>query len=391
MRKCEYMKPPEHRTMRMFQTYFKHMQEQAPRTLKRFRRYDSRMQELRETQRAERSRPVEPAQVHYVCHVCTAATSCVFQCQMHISKLRTWRGKPPEGYTAKTWWLKARSNAERWMRTADGARGIFAVLKSHWLKYKRARAMNEHSIVLDAEAVDFLHDFYNPGPFLLLQPHPLRESKFTSATLATLAFEQQCGRYICMDCCVRERMPRNLDFKNNSYCRTCYHRGTRREDYVRHTQAQRELKSLSYCEQRPIRIQKRERPPPKPSALITDRSANALWVGGTGRQLIQDEPLNGATYTYSEINGLLKSVENFFYNRTTNLQVLYTVETDISRPWDLTRAECYHHFGRETVLILEEELAVAPNGKFVLPEDLENYDDKAEQDEQGESDCELID
>ncbi len=205
--------------------------------------------------------------------------------------------------------------------------------------------------------------------------------KKTSVTLSTAAFQQLCGQYVCAACCVRERMPSNLDPDNDSYCVTCYHSGTRRTDDARHELVQCEHRARVYREQRPLREAPPERPLPRPSTLLTDRTAGALWFGGTGRQLIRDPPINGATYTYSEINGLLKTVENFFYNCTTDLQVMYSVEEDISRPWDLARVECFHHFGPDAAAILQDH----------YDEQLAEYDPLAEPDEEGDSDCELED
>lgn len=395
LRKCEYMKRPEDRSKRKFRAYFRldeqqHQILQQPRSLKRFEEYDRRMQKLRSAQRSERSISTPPWTVKLACHVCGASPPKLLQCQMRISKQKAWRGKPPERYTSKTWWLKARASAERWTLHTDRARGIFAVLKSHWLMYKRARTMTEHSIAMGAP-VDFIHDFFNPAPFLSVKPNLLPETTLTSATPATLAFLQECGRYVCMDCCVRERMPRNLDLQNDSYCLACYHRGTRREDYARYEQAQLERTSLAYRENRPLREEKAERRLPKPSTLLTERNTNALWYGGTGRQLIRRAPLDGKAYTHSEINGLLKTVENFFYNCTARFQVMYTVEPDMSRPWALTYAECLHHFGAAEVSILMRYYAVAPNDTFVLPEQLEHYAENGESDEEGEADCELSD
>lgn len=401
-RACEYMRRPEDRSTRKFRAYF--AQDEAeqqtqllptPPSLKRFARYDARMQLLRAKQRAERSLLVAPntAEADFACHVCGATGRTHLQCQMRISKLKAWRGRPPEGFTSRTWWRKARASAERWALHADRLKGVFSVLKSHWLRSKRARAMDELSVALDATPLDFVADFFDPAPLLFRRPRVLPETSLTSASLATVAFLQECGRYICNDCCVRERMPRNLDLSNDSFCLTCYHRGTRREDFQRHAQARLELQAIAYREQRS------QRPPadaktsrlPKPSTLLTDRSVNGLWVCGTGRQLIRRAPLNGTTYTHSELNGLLKTVENVFYNRTASFQVMYTLEPDDSRPWALTRAECYHHCGPEVVRIVMREYAVAPDDTFVLPELLERYASDAEPDEEGSSDRELSD
>jgi len=397
IRRCEYMRRPEDRSMRKFRAYFmqdelqqKQQQLPPPRTLKRFKLYDSRMQELRAQQRNERNLNAAPKNLDFACHVCGATGRTHFQCQMRISKQKAWRGRPPEGHTGKTWWRKARANAERWVLRADRLRGVFAVLKSNWLQYKRIRVMDERAIALDAVPLDFISDFYNPAAFLLVKPMTRSETSMPSATLATIAFLQECGQYICTDCCVRERMPRNLDLTNNSFCRSCYHRGTRREDYARHEQAQLEHKSLAYRENRPARDEK-ESSLPKPSTLLTDRSTNALWSGGTGRQLIRREPLNGSAYTHSELNGLLKTVENFFYNRTASFQVMYTVESDNSRPWALTRGECIHHFGISEVRSLMLNFEVDPNDTFMSSEQLARYTTIAEPDEEGDSDCELSD
>lgn len=398
IRQCEYMRRPEDRTMRKFRAYFKQDELatlQPPRSLKRFERYDARMQLLRAKQREERSLLAAPNRAEFACHICGTTGRTHLQCQMRISKLKAWPSscKPPEGYSNKTWWRKARANAERWALRADRIKGVFAVLKSNWLQYKRARSMDEHSIASHAGTFDFIADFFDPAPLLFRKPCARAETSLPSASLATVAFLQECGQYICMACCARERMPRNLDFANNSYCRHCYHRGTRREDFERHAQTQRERASIAYREQRQKRPRSGEKIErlPRPSTLLTDRTANALWVGGNGKQLIRREPLNGSTYTYSELNGLLKTVENFFYNRTTRLEVKYTVEQDRSRSWTLTRAECLHHFGKKEVRILRRYFAVAPNDTFVLPEQLALYATNEEPDEDGDSDCELLD
>jgi len=382
-RKREYMKPPHVRSRPEFAAYFAHMHahEKASRTLERFKRFDERMQRLRETQRRHRAAAnnAGPRREDYACHVCGDTPATLLQCQMPISNKLPWRGRPPPRHSYATWWREARAAAERWALSADRARGVFAVLKSHWLQYKRARTMDELAVAYDATHLDFLADFYSPAPFLRVPPRPA--PSLASATLATLAFEQQCARYICKRCCVRERMPRNLEASNDSFCRTCYHRGTRLADYARYKRAHLETAALAYRERRPRRAAPPERPLPSPSTLLTDRSVNALWVGGTGRQLIYDEPLNGARYSHSEINGLLKTVENFFYNCTTDLQVLYHVEQDLSRPWDLTRAECLHHFGPAALEVLSEH----------FDEQAELVDPHAEPDEEGDSDCELMD
>ena len=405
-RACEYMKRPEDRSTRKFRAYFqqdeaeqRQQQLRPPRSLKRFERYDARMQLLRAAQRAERSLLVAPntADVEFACHVCGATGRTHLQCQMRISKLKAWRGRPPEGYSSKTWWRRARASAERWALRADRLTGVFAVLKSHWLRYKRAKVMDELSVALDAAPLDFVADFFDPAPLLFRKPRVgsrvLPETSLASASLATVAFLQECGKYICNDCCVRERMPRNLDLANESFCLDCYHRGTRREDFERHAQVRLELAALAYREQRP------QRPPadaqaarlPKPSTLLTDRSVNGLWVGGTGRQLIRRAPLNGSTYTHSELNGLLRTDENVVSNRTASFQVMSSLEPDSSRPWTLTCSECYHHCGPKVVRILKRYYAVAPDDTFVLPEIADLYASTAEPDEEGDEDCELLD
>jgi hypothetical protein len=400
-RACEYMRRPEDRTMAKFRAYFQQDEAEQtkllkpPRSLKRFERYDASMQALRSKQRAERCLTAAPNTAEFACHVCGTTAGIHLQCQMRISKQKAWPSscKPPEGYTSKTWWRKARARAEQWALRADRLKGVFAVLKSHWLWYKRAKAMDELSVALDASPLDFITDFFDPDPLIFRKPRALVETSLTSASLATVTFLQECGQYICNDCCVRERMPRNLDLSNESFCLDCYHRGTRREDFERNTQARLDLAALAYREQRPQRSPAEEKAArlPKPSTLLTDRSVNGLWVGGSGRQLIRRVPRNGSTYTHTELNGLLKTVENVFYNRTASFQVMYTLEPDDSRPWALTRAECYHHCGPEVVRILMRHYAVAPDDTFVLPELLQRYATNGEPDEDGDSDCELLD
>jgi hypothetical protein len=267
------------------------------------------------------------------------------------------------------------------------------VLKSHWLRYKRARTMDELSVVMDAAPLDFITDFFDPAPLVFVKLRARAETNLTSASLATVVFLQECGQYIWTDCCVRERMTHNLDLDNESFCLDWYQRGTRRVDFERHVQARLEFVALVYHDQRPPADGKADRLP-KPSTLLTDRSSNGLWVGGTRwhrqpvhppctAERVDVHVLGDQRVDQDRRERLLQPHREFpghVHPRAGQITVMDPHTRRVIPPlWA----------GGGPILI--RHYAVVPGDTFVLPELLECYDTNSGPDEEGDSDCELLD
>lgn len=118
------------------------------------------------------------------------------------------------------------------------------------------------------------------------------------------------------------------------------------------------MRRLRAREHRPTRDELPERPLSNPSTLITDRTVNVLWVGDTVRQLIQDESLNGVTYTYSqtsveELEPLLDSVDgDLFFCDDDSLKLFCVYLLDEDRVYQY-RFECPLHDSDEGVSPLD--------------------------------------
>jgi hypothetical protein len=271
----------------------------------------------------------------------------ILVCQKKLGLLSTWRkGKEKQSGYAAWWWEKANDNVLK--RTAFDA-------------WKLNRKPPTTTPTLD----------------------------LSRATPAWMTYMQECGTYICKPCSAALSLQNNLDESKPSYCPGCYQQATRND--ISKAKAENELRAASkaYKEARPDRGLVPTNDLPQPHTLLSNLRAKYLWVGGTGQKIIRKRPLNGHTYTRTEVDGLLRVVPNYLVNHFSNLQLPYTLVPDLTRPAALTVAECQHHFSDRVVEIVQQSGYVIYKGKFIHRAELSLIDFSAESDDPDNSDCDL--
>ena len=282
------------------------------------------------------------------------ARESILMCQKKLGFLNTWRrGKEKQSSYAAWWWDQADDNVLK--------RIAFEAWK---LKFKPA----------------------TPTPTTATATLDL-----SRATPAWTRYMQECGTYICKTCSNTLGLCNNLDDSKPSYCLGCYENATRKD--VLKLQAKNELRAASkaYKAARPDRGLVLTNELPQPHTLIANLRAKYLWVGGTGLKLIDKPPLNGHTYTRTEVNALLRPVRNVLMNRFSDLQLPYSLVQDKTRPAALTVAECQHHFNDHVVEIVKQAGYIIFKGKFIHRAELSQIDLNAESDDSDNSDCDLED
>lgn len=190
IRRYEYMKQSQDRSMCMLQIYFAHMCEPETRTFKRFKRYDNAIQELRQRQSTEYNLMTEPVHVDYFCLVCddltwalSSSVRCVSPSRRHGSANRRTSIPPKHGGSPHT------------QTPSVGC----LVPKEHETSSPSSRVTQVQTVTGDGRTLDRNRCRRSRLPPRLSQPHSVLFVKpllfpeliLTSVTLVTLVFEQQ--------------------------------------------------------------------------------------------------------------------------------------------------------------------------------------------------------
>ena len=277
-------------------------------------------------------------------------------CERPISKLRDWK----VGMKCKTSY-----ETDRWDEARDNAIKHFAFTRWRMIRNQ-----------VDSKP----------------KPQPSTSTKtldLTCATKAFRAFSQVCANYICKTCSKEKDLVNNLAGSKKTYCPECYEDATRKDILKAEKFENRFAVSEAYKAARPNRGLVFLNELPKPHTVLANLSSDYLWSGGSGLKVIKKRPLNLHTYTGSEVDGLLKTILNQFMDLPGWQQPHFVVE-DMTRPQDLTVAECKHHFDQDTVDIILDLGYVIHKNKFVLPAEKDKYDPKASSDDSDNSECDLV-
>lgn len=217
----------------------------------------------------------------------------------------------------------------------------------------------------------------------------------TRAMPASMAAEQTCGEYICKRCSGILGLDNNLDEDCPSYCPKCYKEGTADDDREREEQNALREASKKYKDARPNRGLEPTNKLPKPSTLVTDRSANKWWGGSEAVgacKLIKELPARDGQYSDRELDVFLKAILNTVMNKFSGLQEPYTlVANDNPKHSTLDVKECQHHFGDEGVDIVQKSGYTIWEDKFIINSQVHDMDPFAEPDDSDEGDRDLKD